>query len=336
MKSSIIYSYQVEYGDGYRTFAESLEQMELAEKCGFDSVLISEHHLVENGYFPAPFVTLGAVAAKTRRIRIAPGIIILPLYDPLHVAEHGAVLDVISGGRFILGVGQGYRKEEFEAFHVSLRDRPGRMREEVEVIRALWTKPTVDYSGRYFNYRNVMLRPQPKQKPAPPVWVAAKKKAAVELAAQVGDAWFADPITPLEVLKQRLVEYRAALKRHNKRTDGLEFPLMREAYCAENDEQAWAEARDPMLYVYQEYLEWGHMQDEQGNPVTPGDKSALEMLRKRFIVGSPETCIRECRKYECELGATNLIMRMKFPGLSHQRVLNSIKLWSDKVMPHIQ
>jgi len=68
----------------------------------------------------------------------------------------------------------------------------------------------------------------------------------------------------------------------------------------------------------------------------PGDKGALEMLRKRFIVGSPETCIRECRKYQRELGATNMIMRMKFPGLAHERVLNSIKLWSEKVMPHIQ
>jgi len=336
MKSSLIYSYQVEYGDGYRTFAESLVQMELAEKCGFDMALISEHHLVENGYFPAPFVTLGAVAVRTRKLRLAPGIIILPLYDPLHVAEHGAVLDVISGGRFTLGVGQGYRKEEFDAFHVPLRDRAGRMREEVEVIRALWTKPTVDYSGQRFNYRNVMLRPQPKQKPAPPIWVAAKKKSAVELAAEVGDAWFADPITPLEVLKQRLADYNAALKRHSKPTSGVEFPLMREVYCAESDEQAWAEARDPMLYVYQEYLDWGHMQDEQGNPVLPGDKGALEMLRKRFIVGSPETCVRECRKYQHEFGATNMIMRMKFPGLAHERVLNSIKLWSEKVMPHIQ
>jgi len=336
MKSSLIYSYQVEYGDGFRTFAESLAQIEMAEKYGFDTALISEHHLVENGYFPAPFVTLGALSVKTKKMRFAPGIIILPLYDPLHVAEHGTVLDVISGGRFTLGVGQGYRKEEFEAFHVPLRDRPGRMKEEIEVIRALWTRPTVDYNGQHFNYHNVMLRPQPTQKPAPPIWVAAKKKSAVELAAEVGDAWFADPITPLEVLKQRMVDYKATLKRSNKPADGYEFPLMREVYCADTDEQAWAEARDPMLYIYKEYLDWGHMQDEQGNPVPPGDAKALELLRKRFIVGSPETCVKECQKYQRELGATNLIMRMKFPGLAHERVLNSIKLWSEKVMPHIQ
>ena len=176
MNWSIIYSYQVEHNDGYRTFAESLAQIELAEQRGFGTALVSEHHLVENGYFPAPFVTLSAIAMKTRKIRIGSGIIILPLYDPLHVAEHGAVLDVISDGRFTLGVGQGYRKQEFDAFQVPLPDRPGRMRESVEAIRALWTQPTVNLQGVHFTYKDVMVRPQPKQKPNPPIWVAAKKK----------------------------------------------------------------------------------------------------------------------------------------------------------------
>lgn len=186
MKTSLLYSYQIEYNDGYRTFAESLTQMELAEQCGFDSVLISEHHLVENGYFPAPLVTLAAAAMKTRTMRLGSGIIILPLYDPLHVAEHGAVLDVISNGRFILGVGQGYRQEEFDAFKVSLKQRPGRTREGVEAIRALWTQPTTNYRGKYFQYENVMLRPQPTQKPYPPIWIAAKIKPAVELTGELG------------------------------------------------------------------------------------------------------------------------------------------------------
>jgi alkanesulfonate monooxygenase SsuD/methylene tetrahydromethanopterin reductase-like flavin-dependent oxidoreductase (luciferase family) len=133
MKSSLLYSYQIEYRDGYRTFAESLAQMKL-EQCGFDTVLISEHHLVDNGYFPAPFVTLGAAAMKTRKFRLGSGIILLPLYDPLHVAEHGAVLDVISNGRFTLGVGQGYRQEEFDAFKIPLKQRPGRTRDKGQYV----------------------------------------------------------------------------------------------------------------------------------------------------------------------------------------------------------
>ena len=336
MKSSLIYSYQVEYDDGCRTFAESIEQMELAEQHGFDAALISEHHFVENGYFPAPMVTLGAVALRTKTLRLGPGVLLLPLYDPLHVAEHATILDVISGGRFIMGLGQGYRKEEFAAFHVPLNDRPGRMREGVEALRAFWTQPVANYEGQHYQYKDVTLRPPPKQKPHPPIWMAAKKKKAVELAAQLGDAWFADPITPLSVLKARMQDYRAMLKQQGKPDTGFDFPFMREAHCAETDEQAWEEVKAGVLYIYQEYLDWGHMQDEDGNPVAPGTPGALEMLRKRFVIGSPETCIRECERYRKELGVTNLIMRMKFPGLSQDRVLKSIKLWGEKVMPHIQ
>lgn len=336
MKSSLIYSYQIENDDGYRTFAESLDQMVIAEEYGFATTLISEHHLVENGYFPAPMVTGGAIAMRTKTMRVGSGVLLLPLYNPLHVAEHGTILDVISQGRFTLGVGQGYRKEEFEAFQVPLTDRPGRMREGVEAIRALWTQPSANYHGKHFTYENVTLRPLPTQKPHPPIWIAAKKKSAVQLAAQVGDAWFADPITPLAVLKQRMEDYKAVRRKAGKSESGFEFPLMREVYCAETDEKAWQEAWEPMLHIYREYLDWGHMLDERGEPVTPGDERALGLLRGRFIVGSPETCIRECEKYRRELGTTNLIMRMKAPGLPAARVTNSIKLWGDKVMPHIQ
>jgi len=333
MEFSLLYGYQIENDDGYRTFAESVEQIELAEKLGFHTVLVSEHHLVENGYFPAPLVTLGAIAVKTQKIRLASGIIILPLYDPLHVAEHGAVLDVISGGRFTLGVGQGYRKEEFDAFGVALRDRPSRMKEGIEAIRTLWTAPVANYEGRHFSYRNVMLRPQPVQKPCPPFWIAAKAKSAVRLAAEVDGLWFADPVTPLAVLKERRLDYQAELEKY-KRSES-EFPLMREAYCAETDEKAWAEARDGILYVYREYLQWGHMLDERGEPVPPEREDALALLRKRFIVGSPATCIKECEKYRRELGVTNLVLRMKFPGLPHGQVLKSIRLWAEQVMPHV-
>jgi alkanesulfonate monooxygenase SsuD/methylene tetrahydromethanopterin reductase-like flavin-dependent oxidoreductase (luciferase family) len=185
------------------------------------------------------------------------------------------------------------------------------------VIRALWTRPSVTYKGKHFQLREVTLRPQPTQSPCPPIWVAAKIKSAVELAAEVGDAWFADPITPFAVLKNGLLDYKATLERRGRYIEGLEFPLMREAYCAATDEEAWEEARDPVLYIYREYLDWGHMQGEDGQPLPPGDKHSIELLRRRFIIGSPETCIRECRRYRDELGVSNLVLRMKFPGLPH-------------------
>lgn len=333
MRSSLLYSYQVDYDDPHRTFAESLEQIAMAEEYGFDSVLVSEHHLVENGYFPAPFVTMGAIAMKTRRMRIGSGVLLLPLYDPLHVAEHGTILDHVSEGRFTLGIGYGYRQEEFDAFKVRLADRGPRMREGIEALQALWTQPEATYEGKHFQYDRVRLRPRPLQKPHPPIWMAAKQEGAVRLAARLADAWFADPVTPFSVLEKRMSAYRQALGKHGKPQQDFDFPLMREAYCAETDEKAWEEARDGVLSVYKEYLDWGHMLDEEGRPVPPGDTGALDMLRKRFIIGSPETCIREAKRCRDELGCTNLVMRMKFPGMPFEGVSKSIRLWGEQVMP---
>lgn len=336
MKSSLIYSYQVENDDPQGTFNESLEQIVVAESLGFESVLVSEHHLVENGYFPASLVVCAAIAARTTTIRIGPGVLLLPLYDPLHVAEHATVVDAISGGRLILGVGYGYRQEEFDAFRIDLDERAGRTREGIEVIRRLWTEASLTFEGKYYQHRGTKLRPPPIQKPRPPIWLASKAEGAVRAAARWADAWFADPITPLSVLKDRMRAYRETLEEVGKPSAGFEFPLMREVYCAETDEQAWAEARDAFLYLYREYLEWGHMQDEEGRRVAPGDESALEMLRRRFIIGSPETCIREAERYRDELGVTELVMRMKAPGIRHEGAMNSIRLWGEKVLPAIR
>lgn len=334
MKSSLLYSYQVENDDPYRTFSESLVQMDLAEQLGYDSVLVSEHHLVENGYFPAPFVVCGAIAMRCARMRMGPGILLLPLYDPLHVAEHTTIMDVVSNGRFILGIGYGYRQQEFDAFGVKLDDRGARMREGIEAMRAMWEHPVATYHGEHFHYEAVTLRPRPIQKPNPPIWVAAKTRNAVKLAGRLGDAWFADPIQPLSVTKDRLGFYQQAAAASG-RNPAHELPLMREVFCADTDEEAWEQARDGMLYVYKEYLEWGHMLDDEGNPVPPGDVRALDLLRKRFIVGSPESCIEQALRYRDELGATNLVMRMKFPGIPHERVLKSIRLWGERVLPAI-
>ena len=335
VKSSLLYSYQVENDDPYGTFAASLDQMAVAEELGYDAVLVSEHHLVENGYFPAPFVTLGAIAMRTRKLRMGQGVLLLPLYDPLHVAEHATILDHVSRGRSILGVGYGYRQEEFDAFNVRLDDRGARMSEGLEAIRLMWTQPEATFVGKHFRYQRVRLRPRPFQDPHPPIWMASKAVGAVKAAARLADAWFADPVTPLSVLESRMAHYKASLAKQGKPTRGFDFPLMREVYCAPTDEQAWEEAREGMMAVYQEYLDWGHMLDDEGQPVPPGDARALGLLRSRFIVGSPETCIREAIRYRDTLGATNLVMRMKFPGIPAERVMRSIRLWGEQVMPNL-
>jgi len=336
MKSSLVMSlHGFEYNDPARTYRETVAQVQLAEQLGFDAALVCEHHVVETGFFPAPLVVCAALAAATSRIRVGTGVLLLPLYDPLHVAEHAAMVDIVSNGRFILGVGYGYRQEEFDAFAIPLDERAARLTEGIKAIRALWTEDVTNFDGKFYQYRDITQRPLPVQKPHPPIWLAAKAQGAVRQAARIADAWFADPVTPFAVLKPRLAAYRETRAKLGKAAEDVEFPIFREAFVGATDDAAWAAVKEGVLYIYKEYLEWGHLLDEDGRPVPPDAPDALEMLRRRFIVGSPETCIRHALRVKQELGATNLVMRMKFPGIAQDKVLNSIKLWGEEVLPAI-
>ena len=336
MKFALHYSYQSRTGHWVDAYHNSLEQIALAEKFGFDMVTTSEHHMVEdNGYFPSNMVTCAGIATRTEKMRIGTCVLLLPFYHPLAVAEDATVLDIMSRGRFVLGVGLGYRREEFAAFNVPFEQRAARFEEALGLVRRLMTERSVTHPGPYFPMEDVTLMPRPVQKPSPPIWVAAKLPAAIRRAARMGNAWLADPITPLKVLKERKQVYLDALAETGKDASQVEFPLRREAYVAEESEQAWEEAREPMLYNYQEYLDWGHLVDDEGRPVKRGAE-AMENLRQRFIVGSPDDCIRQIKRYQEELGTTSIHFRIQFPGLDHGKILNSIRLLGEEVLPHFQ
>src|SRR3989442_8316365 len=321
-------------------FGETLEQTLLAEKFGYESALVCEHHLLPDaGYFPQPLIAVAALASATKKIRVGTGVMLLPLYHPLHVAEMGASIDVMSNGRLILGVGQGYRPEEFNGFGVSLHNRGALLEENVKMIRDLWTKDNVAIHGKFHDLPEMTLSPKPLQKPSPPIWVAAKSEAAVRRAARISDAYFMDPVTPQAVLKQRRLAFKDELKKIGRDQSRREVPLFREAFVARTDEEAWKDVLEPVLHIYKEYYLWGHMQDEEGSPVDPKKVSYeqfLQLLRKRFIIGGPDTCIAQIEKYRKEVGVDHLIFRIHFPGLRHEKALGAIRLFAEKVLPRFK
>ncbi len=337
MKFGLVYS--IENGGGDRAdqvFHDTVDEVVLAESFGFDVALISEHHFTANDFFPSPLITLSYLAARTSKIRLSPGVLLLPLYDPVHVAEDCAVLDIISGGRFILGVGQGYRPEEFRAFGRKLKDRDGLVREGVTLIRNLWTQPSVTFNGTHFRADGVELRPQPLQKPAPPIWIAAKKRHAVELAAEVGDGWFADPITPLSIIRENRQHWLRALAVAGRDQARQSFAYYREFFVATDDKTAWEVGREPMIAGWRNYLRWGHLVDDFGKPISPDRENVLEeLVRKRFTLGGPERCKADLQELQEALGLTHLVMKMKFPGMSHKNVMQSIRLVGERLIPEV-
>lgn len=334
VKFGLLHSIASPSGDWSLAYESALNQTILADKLGYDTVLISEHHFVPDGYFPSIISACSGLATRTKKIRIGTGILLLPLHHPISTAEDFSVLDVISNGRAIVGLGYGYRKEEYEAFQVPLEERVSRFQESVKIVNDLLSKTSVSHEGKYFRFRGVTVTPRPIQKPRPPIWIAAKTEKTVRKVATQGDAWFADPVTPMSVLKQRVEAYNDSLRAAGKNPEDLEFPLMREAYVASTNEQALDEALGFALNNYRDYLKWGHMLDEYGRPVDTNDEKSLELLEKRFIMGNPEECIARIEKTVKELHTTLLIFRVQFSGLPFEKARNAITLFAEKVFPY--
>jgi alkanesulfonate monooxygenase SsuD/methylene tetrahydromethanopterin reductase-like flavin-dependent oxidoreductase (luciferase family) len=155
----------------------------LGENHGFDDVWLSEHHFIEDGYLPSILPVAAAIAARTNRIRIASGVLLMPFHNPIRLAEDIATVDVISGGRFELGVGIGFKREEFQGFGVSSKERGARTDQSLEIIRRALSGETVTFKSDFFDFQNIKVTPEPIQKPHPPIWLGGFTPAALRRAA---------------------------------------------------------------------------------------------------------------------------------------------------------
>ena len=159
-------------------YRESLAQAETAEQLGFDSIWLTEHHFTDDGYLPALMPAAAAVAARTTRVTIGTFVLLAPFYHPLKLAEDAAFVDVVSGGRLRLGIGQGYRDEEFEGFGVPREQRLGRTLETIEILKLAWNGERFSFDGKYFNFHDVRVLPRPVSEPYPELlWGAGAAKA---------------------------------------------------------------------------------------------------------------------------------------------------------------
>src|SRR5687768_7690628 len=166
-------------------YAECLDEIAEADRLGFDTVWLPEHHLTPDGVLPSPLVMAAAIAARTRRIRIGTGILVLPLHHPVRVAEDAAVADLVSGGRLILGVGQGYAEREFAAFGADRRHRGTLLEEGVTLLRQAWSPGPIEFHGKHWAYDGLRVTPQPEREI--PIYVGGVTSAGLRRAARLGD-----------------------------------------------------------------------------------------------------------------------------------------------------
>ncbi|MGB1885401.1 MAG: LLM class flavin-dependent oxidoreductase, partial [Gammaproteobacteria bacterium] len=162
-----------------------LDQMVAAEGLGFDHVWLTEHHFTEDAYNPAPLSMAAAIAAVTERIRIGTFVMLMPFIHPVRAAEDITLADILSNGRFDIGVGQGYTHEEFNAFGIDRKERGPRLSEGIELMRKLFTEENLTFDGKFTRLGPTTLNPKPVQQPHPPIWVGARGPKAIRRAAEL-------------------------------------------------------------------------------------------------------------------------------------------------------
>ena len=318
--------------DHARRFAEMLEYVRLARDLGFSTILSGQHFLSDPFPMLQPVAAVARMAAEAGTMRVGVGIFLLPLLNPVQVAEDAASLDVISGGRFIFGAGLGYREEEDAAFGLGKGQRVPRLAENLEVIRRLWCGEAVSLDRADCRLAGARLSLRPLQRPHPPVWIAANNDAAVARAAALGDAWIINPHAKLETIARQMGIYREALRAAGK-SFPADLPMIREIAVAETRAEAVRAVRPFLERKYQAYVRWGqHRVLPQADDMTvPFD----DLVGDRFILGSPAECAEAISRCAAATGATEMIFRLHWPGMDHATVLRSLRLLGEQVRPGV-
>ncbi len=316
-----------------RKIEESAEQVRAARDAGFDLICTGQHYLAAPYQMSASFPLLARMAAEAGDMEVAATVILVPLHNPVELAESVATMDAICNGRFIFGVGLGYRDEEYTAFGLERRERVSRLREALEVMKLLWTQEEVEFEGKYYRVPRVSPATHPVQQPHPPIWVAANNDVAIRRAARWGYPWLVNPHATMEMVAGQWQGYKAALEQAGQPTPEA-LPMMRELYVAQDRETAYVESEPYLASKYAAYAAWG--QDK----ALPGEESFSvpyqDLARDRFLLGSPEDVVGEIRRYEQELGVNYLIFRMQWPGMSQEQTLRQIELLGREVIPQVR
>ncbi|HXZ87111.1 MAG TPA: LLM class flavin-dependent oxidoreductase [Candidatus Binataceae bacterium] len=323
---------ELSYSELYRKHIDLCVE---AEDLGFDTIWLTEHHFVDDGYSPSMIPLAAAIASRTKKIRIGTFVLLMPLHNPLHVAEDAATVDVLSNGRFDLGLGQGYVPREFSGFNVPREERSRRLREGVEVVRRAFTEENFTFEGRCYTVRDATLYPRPVQQPHPPIWIGARSRPATERAARNGYHLAGTGEHQAEI-------YRAALRAAGRNPAEFNIAQLRFGFIAAKKEKAWDECEFGLQYLLTRYGQWIAEASD-----VPGDESFAKVppvgeLRKAaesssfldLLVGTPDDAVKQIEAMESY--STHLALGLALPGIDPKKIRGSMKLFADKVIPHFR
>jgi len=279
---------------------------ERADRLGLHSLWMPENHF-QPGATPSPLLALAALATRTRRLRLATTSLLLPLHHPLRVAAETSTLDVLSGGRLLLGLGRGFRAPVFEGFQVQAATKRDRFDEALDAVLAAWSGDAVTLEGTHFGALDgtpVQLGLRPAQRPHPPLVVAAFGPKGLRQAARRGLAYLASPLETLDTLAENYAHWSE--HRAGRSPDFPERPVMRTVFVARDDAEAM------------------HVRDALGDEIGRTTRRAPKALARaasgpleaRVLIGTANAVADDLARYRERLGLDLLVARTEVPGVS--------------------
>lgn len=339
----------------YRVFWDTMQQIELADRLGFDSVWTVEHHFLnEFSYCSAPEVFLACVSQRTKQIRVGHGVVVLPFSHPIRVAERIAILDIMSNGRVEFGTGRATTMDELVGFGVRPEDTRPRWAEAVEAIPRMWREDPFSMHGKYWTVDPpVSVIPKPIQKPHPPIWVAATNPTTFGLAAERGLGVLCFTLgVELSQVAERIKIYREGIKcaRPVGQTINNQVSMNIMGLIGDDPHETEEIARDAVLWYVRRGFELvssisrsGHT-DESYKYLTTASKFDPAQITRDYYhylkegdliaVGGPSEALRVARRYR-ETGADQVLFFLQYGALPHERVMRSIELIGKHVLPEI-
>jgi alkanesulfonate monooxygenase SsuD/methylene tetrahydromethanopterin reductase-like flavin-dependent oxidoreductase (luciferase family) len=309
-----------------RYWSDLIAMAKVAEGLGFDVIWISEHHFTGFDRSTSPVLMAAMLAGVTSRIRLGTYIAILPFYHPLRLAEDVAAVDILSGGRFELGLGIGYRAAELEAFGIAREERGRMLPEQLAILRGAWSDHKVSANGPTYAFSEVEVRPKPMQKPHPPLWLSGRSVFAARRAARLG--------AHLHLLGGQTIRhaYREELSKLGHDPAAFRVSVFRPFFVTEDPEATLATFAPQFDYFGRRQGTWvGGDRDIafDGELSARWQASALEGMN--YLYGTPESCLNELRKYYERKPFTDYIAPL-LPPYDLDAVSRSLELFASRVM----
>lgn len=323
-------------GDGRTASDLYREAIDLAKSCeaaGLDSIWTSEHHFWDDDYMPSLLITSAAFAAATESIMIGTGVLLAPLYHPIRLAEDAATVELISGGRFILGLGLGWRAEEFDVFSIRMSDLGRRMGETVKILRLSWKDEVFAFEGKHFSLEKINVTPKPS---APvPIWLGGFADAAIRRAGRIGDGYLGSssrrtgPI--VEEMKRRVAVVSEGLDKAGRDHSDFVLAFHEPVWVSDDPEADFDQILPHMHYSRWKYADMGSEFGREPKAELPKppevDEGTRKAIRDGMILGTVEQVAGQFADLRDAVGENfHLIARSYFPGIPHEKSLRSIEL----------